>query len=61
MSKTPLVIVPAGAAMEVQRIAEDINRSLTIMKSEIKRLQDTASAMRASLEALDARVTVLEP
>lgn len=61
MSKAPLVIVPAGAAMEVQRIAEDINRSLTIMKSEIKRLQDTASAMQSSLEALDARVTVLEP
>jgi hypothetical protein len=61
MSKAPLVIAPGGASVDVQRLAEDINRSLTIIKTEIRQLQDRAASLQAGLDALDARVTALEP
>jgi hypothetical protein len=56
-----MIMTPNEAPAWAQHLATDLNRELAELRQLIRSLKDTDTATQAALDALDARVTALEP
>lgn len=56
-----MILTPNDAPAWAQRLATDLNREIAELRQMISDLQKTDTQTQAALDALDARVTALEP
>jgi hypothetical protein len=56
-----MIVTPTDAPAWAQRLATDLNREFAELRQMIEALKQSDTTTQADIDALDARVTALEP